>query len=161
MRIVASGVLFVVLTVLRTVDAHAQAAGYIVAGGATESGRFWVRSLAGGVESPARGPLSISAEAGYLASGDVLVWVLSANGVVHVRSAARQPTVSPFVGAGYTLIGSGFSGLNAWNLNGGVDLRFKPQAALRLEARTYVLPYGGSSYAFWALRAGIVFTRHR
>ena len=137
--------------------ARAQGLGYVVAGPAGVSGFFGSSSTslhaAAGGEALLKGLLGIGGEAGLLANSSSVLWVVSANGVVHL-GAAR---VSPFVTGGYTRMGGGEGGFNAWNAGAGVDWWTNSRLGLRLDFRDHVRPDFRGTVHYWTVRGGIVF----
>ena len=92
-------------------------------------------------------------EAGLLADSSSVLWVVSANGAVHVGAAQ----VSPFVTGGYTRMGGGEGGFNAWNAGAGVDLWAKSRLGLRLDFRDHIRPDFRGTVHYWTLRGGLLF----
>jgi hypothetical protein len=137
--------------------ARAQGLGYVVAGPAGVSGFFGSSSsslhAAGGGEALLKGLVGIGGEAGLLADSSNVLWVVSANGVVHL-GAAR---VSPFVTGGYTRMGGGEGGFNAWNAGAGVDWWARSRLGLRLDFRDHVRSDFRGTVHYWTVRGGIVF----
>ena len=137
--------------------AHAQALGYVIAGPAGVSGFF--RSpgtsmhAAGGGEALLNGVLGVGGEAGLLANSSSVLWVLSANGVAHV-GAARM---SPFVTGGYTRMGGGEGGFNAWNAGAGLDFWARSRLGLRFEFRDHIRPDSRGTVHYWTVRGGLLF----
>lgn len=137
--------------------ARGQALGYVIAGPAGVSGFF--RSpgtsmhAAGGGEALLGGLVGVGGEAGLLANSSSVLWVISANGVAHV-GAAR---VSPFVTGGYTRMGGGEGGFNAWNAGAGLDFWARSRLGLRFEFRDHIRPDSRGTVHYWTIRGGLLF----
>ena len=143
--------------VLTDGEARAQALGSVVAGPAGVSGFFGSSSTslhaAGGGEFLMKGLLGAGGEAGLLANSSNVLWVVSGNGIVHL-GAAR---VSPFVTGGYTRMGGGEGGFNAWNAGAGVDFWAASRLGLRLDFRDHIRPDNRGTVHYWTVRGGMVF----
>lgn len=147
-----------VLSVAFALEARGQTLGYAVAGPAGISG-FFNRSLssahvAGGGEGLAGGVVGLAGELGVLANASSALWVASASGVVHL---AAMP-FSPFLSAGYTRMGSGEGGFNAWNVGAGADYWARQRIGIRVDFRDHVRPDFRGTVHYWTIRGGVVFT---
>jgi hypothetical protein len=141
-------------------DVSAQGLGYAIAGPAGVSGFFGsigssFHAAAGG-ELLARGIAGAGAEIGVFGNASSLLIAFSANGVVHLVPSVRDRRVSPFVGAGYTRMGSGEGSFNALNVGGGADFWVKPHAGLRVEVRNHTRSDSRGSVQYWTVRGGVV-----
>jgi hypothetical protein len=137
--------------------AEAQGSGYVVAGPAGVSGFFGssatsMHAAAGG-EALMGGRVGVAGEAGLLANSSNVLWVVSANGVVHLARAQ----VSPFITGGYTRMGSAEGGFNAWNAGAGMDVWAKPRLGFRLDFRDHIRPDERGTVHYWTVRGGVVF----
>ena len=143
--------------VVASASARAQGLGSVVAGPAGVSGFFGSSSnslhAAGGGEALLKGLVGIGGEAGLLANSSNVLWVVSANGVVHLGVAR----VSPFLTGGYTRMGGGEGGFNAWNAGGGVDFWTTSRLGVRLDFRDHIRPDIRGTVHYWTVRGGMVF----
>lgn len=135
--------------------------GYGVAGLAGVSGFFgsWASSVdvAGGGELLFGGRAGIGSEFGVFANSGSMLFVFSANGVLHLSGTTAKERASPFVTGGYTAMGSGEGSFNAWNVGGGVDLWLKDHFGFRIDARDHVRPDSRGTVQYWTIRGGVVF----
>jgi hypothetical protein len=136
--------------------AGAQSLGYVVAGPSRVEGFFSSSTslhAAGGGEALLGGVFGVAGEAGLLANSSNVLWVASANGVLHVTSAR----LSPFLTGGYTRMGSGEGGFDAWNLGAGVDVWSKERLGFRLDFRDHIRDDFRGTVHYWTVRGGLVF----
>jgi hypothetical protein len=145
--------------------AGAQALGYGIAGPVGDAGLFGHGSFlalhaAGGGEVLARGRFGAAGEFGVMAGANADLFITSVNGVLHIGPSLATPVrdrISPFITGGYTLLGSGGVGSNAWNIAAGADVWLKPRVGLRFEVRDHIRPDTRRNVHYWAFRAGVVF----
>jgi hypothetical protein len=140
--------------------ADAQGLGYAVAGPAGFSGFFGSSAAdfhaAGGGEFLVNGRAGPGAEVGLLGNSSSRLLVLSLNGAFHFPTGSDLRRPSPFVTGGYTHMGSGEGGFNAWNVGAGLDVWMSDQYGLRVEFRNHVRPDVRGTVHYWTVRAGVV-----
>jgi hypothetical protein len=153
------GTLLLMLVVISSAATRleAQALGYAMAGPAGISGFFSSSGSSvhavGGAEALAGGLVGVAGEVGVFANASSALLTASANGVVHLATA----TFSPFVTGGYTRMGSGEGGFNAWNLGVGADYWARTRVGLRVDFRDHVRPDSRGTVHYWTVRGGVVF----
>ena len=139
--------------------ARAQGVGYGVAGLAGVSGFFASLATlhgAGGGELLIADRAGVGGEIGFLGTGGIL-FMGSANGVLHLVPNRREHKASPFVTAGYTRMGNNDSSFDAWNAGVGVDVWAKDRVGVRVEFRDHVRPDDRGIVHYWTIRGGIAF----